>query len=95
MRPSDIEEEKRPNRTIDWITFKFFQTDSRVMSAYVKTVRGSGSKRTSCYTQHEPCNFLTSTTTDIVSSNIRVDNLHPPSDHMPVIAIFEIFPPKD
>lgn len=104
MRPSDPEEEKRPDRTIDWITFKFFNQDSRVLSAHVKTVRGGGLNRISCYDKQKH-SHNTSTMTAAAARAVAlavdnnptslsaVDNLHPPSDHMPVIAIFEIFAP--
>ena len=91
MRPSDPEEEKRPDRTIDWITFKFFQSNSRALSAHVKTIRGGSSNRTSCYAKHKPTD---SSIIDRDKDHIPADNFYPPSDHMPVIAVFEIFPPE-
>jgi hypothetical protein len=41
VRPSDVFEEERPNRTLDWITCQ--PTNCRVLGAYVKTMKGYGS----------------------------------------------------
>ncbi len=57
VRPCDICEEIRPDRTLDWITH-LLPVGCRVIAAYVKSVRGG---------------------------------YPPPSDHMPVVAVFELF----
>ena len=97
VRPSDPEEEKRPDRTLDWITFRFFHPSSRVLAAYVKNVRGGQRQRDSCYSsdvkqknslQLPP---LESTTSDKDTTSDIMMNLYPPSDHKPVISVFEIY----
>eukprot|EP01039_Chlorochromonas_danica_P000446 gene446-480_t len=57
VRPSDVVEEMRPNRTLDWILCNL-PSHCRVVAAFAKTVRGG--------------------------------RFPPPSDHLPVMAIFEI-----
>lgn len=57
VRPSDPQEEQRPNRTLDWILCSL-PSQCRVIAAFAKQVRGG--------------------------------SLVPISDHLPVMAIFEI-----
>lgn len=61
VRPSDPQEEMRPNRTLDWITSSL-PVNCRVIGAFAKSCRGS---------RHSI----------------------PASDHMPVVAFFELGEP--
>jgi len=67
VRPSNADEESRPNRTLDWIMFQNNSTSStstntkprcKVIAAYVKSIRSYG--------------------------------YPPPSDHLPLISVFEV-----